>query len=298
MRAVAIRFVARTVVPAVIAALLSAATAQDDSPPGRFDGMPADSGFGVIGTGAQGDGGSDAVGGAGSLALREEISRYCDTSLTASQLAPECLRVVETFDARGLTCDAATPGIQADFFRTRASTSGTWSAWAWDTWTLCIQPSGLLAAIQTEWDSLAPTAPPLNLQPGTGWVYATVPTIAFTDDEPLIHDATLLGVPVRIRATPAEFAWSWGDGSETVTADAGSPYPDYSLSHTYLYVEGAVEVALVTTWSGDYSVNGGPWIDIEGTITTLSGPVAVEVYDPQSRLVDCDLAQRCNVGAT
>ena len=55
-------------------------------------------------------------------------------------------------------------------------------------------------------------------------------------------------------------------------------------------------MALETTWSGDYSVNGGPWIDIEGTITTQSGPVTVEVYDPQSRLVDCDLNNNCIVG--
>ncbi|WP_084073781.1 hypothetical protein [Demequina sp. NBRC 110052] len=172
-----------------------------------------------------------------------------------------------------------------------------WSAWSWIDWTLCVEPAGLLGAVRAEWTSLAPTPPPLNLQPNTGWVYTTVPTIAFTDDTPVIHDATLLGVPVRIRATPSEFTWTWGDGTSTSTADAGNPYPDYSLSHTYLYREGEVDVALETTWSGDYSVNGGPWIDITGTIRTHTGPVTIEVLDPQSRLVDCDLNNNCNIGA-
>ena len=195
-----------------------------------------------------------------------------------------------------VVCPSGFPSSLPIYGRWVDEATGVAEPWSLVEWYTCPDEADIRALVLDEWTSLAPTPTPLNLQPNTGWVYATVPTIAFTDDTPLIHQATLLGVPVRIRATPSQFTWSWGDGSETDTADAGSPYPDYSVSHTYLHFEGEVEVALQTTWSGDYSVNGGPWIGIDGTLTTQSGPVTVEVHDPQSRLVDCDLNNNCIVG--
>ena len=206
--------------------------------------------------------------------------------------SPQCPSGLVVF----ITCPGGTTPSLPVFGRWVSQVSGLAEPWTNLKWYTCPDEADIRALVLDEWTSLAPTPTPLNLQPNTGWVYATVPTIAFTDDTPLIHQATLLGVPVRIRATPSQFTWSWGDGSETDTADAGSPYPDYSVSHTYLHFEGEVEVALQTTWSGDYSVNGGPWIGIDGTLTTQSGPVTVEVHDPQSRLVDCDLNNNCIVG--
>lgn len=227
----------------------------------------------------------------------ETVTVYCDLSAPASSQNGLCGEVIAFAAEHGWVCPPEQPLSLTEFRRERNPGSGVWSPWELFHWDVCFVPPELIVSIQEEWDSLTPTPTPLNLQPDTGWVYTTVPTIAFTDDAPLIHHATLLGVPVRIRATPSGFTWTWGDGSVTRTVDAGSPYPDYSLSHTYMYREGEVDVALETTWSGDYSVNGGPWIDITGTIKTQSGPVTIDVRDPQSRLVDCDLNNNCNIGA-
>ncbi len=162
----------------------------------------------------------------------------------------------------------------------------------------CPNDAPLLAAIEREWTQLKPQPSDIALQPNTGWVIATVPTVAMAADAPRLHAATLLGAAVDIRATASGYNWQWGDGSHTATTDPGRPYPNATLTHTYPHAPDAANVALTTTWTGEFRINGGPWQDFDTTINSASNPVALTIYDPRSRLVDCDLAGQCRVEPT
>ena len=166
------------------------------------------------------------------------------------------------------------------------------------TWYYCPDDAGLLAAIQNEWTSLEPVPSSIVLQPDTGWVYASVPTVAMADDQPRLHDVILLGTPVQIRATAATYTWTWGDGARTITDDPGSPYPGATNTHTYLYYEGPVDIGLTTTWTGEYSIRGGPWIDFTTTISTDTTPVPIDVLNPHHHLVDCQTGENCTIQAS
>ncbi|WP_156159053.1 hypothetical protein [Demequina gelatinilytica] len=167
---------------------------------------------------------------------------------------------------------------------------GTWGAWTMETGLGCPSQSDLLELIRHEWTQLHITAPPVSIQPGTGTVVATLPTVAFADAAPLTHGATLLGADVTIRATPTTYLWDWGDGDTTTTTDPGAPYPDDTVSHAYTRAADAATITLHTTWTGHYRIGAGAWTAFETTLTTDSTPIPLTVTHPRTRLVDGPLA--------
>jgi PKD domain len=94
----------------------------------------------------------------------------------------------------------------------------------------------------------------------------------------------LLGLAVRVRATPVEYRWDFGDGGELVTADPGAAYPDLRTTHTYA-ASGRRVITLSTVYRGEYSVAGGPWVPVDGTATVSSLPVPLQVLATRNHLV-------------
>jgi len=182
-------------------------------------------------------------------------------------------------------------------WRRTQNPDGTWTDWEFIEDYYCPGDAALIAAIETEWTQLQPQPSDIELQPNTGWVIATVPTVAMAGDAPRLHQATLLGADVEIVATASGYRWEWGDGSHTTTQDPGQPYPNATLTHTYPHAEDAATVALTTTWAGQYRVNGGAWHNFDSTINSASTPVDLVIYDPRSRLVNCDLDGNCRLAA-
>ena len=74
---------------------------------------------------------------------------------------------------------------------------GTWSDWQVLNDYFCPGDAPLLAAIQREWTNLKPQPSDIALQPNTGWVIATVPTVAMAADAPRLHAAVLFGADGR-----------------------------------------------------------------------------------------------------
>lgn len=109
--------------------------------------------------------------------------------------------------------------------------------------------------------------------------------VAPADTQPSTYQLTLLGTPVTVRATPAEYEWDFGDGSTPLrTTDPGAPYPHLTTWHVY-QTPGDFQVTLTTHYRGEYSVNGGPFQPIAGTAEVVTAPEPVTIWTATNRLV-------------
>jgi hypothetical protein len=124
----------------------------------------------------------------------------------------------------------------------------------------------------------------VNVQPPNGRTLINVPTNVFVDADVTVIDTTLLGLPVRVRATPVRYRWSFGDGADLLTEDPGAAYPDLRTTHTYT-TPGQRQLQLATVYTGEYSVAGGPWLPIDGEATVTSPAVTLTVLAARSLLV-------------
>lgn len=95
---------------------------------------------------------------------------------------------------------------------------------------------------------------------------------------------TVLGQAVRVRATPVTYHWKYGDGAERTTSEPGGRYPTMPTAHIYGRA-GRFTVNLSTTFSGEFSVAGGPWTPVDGTATVAGPPVTVEATEARAHLV-------------
>jgi hypothetical protein len=129
----------------------------------------------------------------------------------------------------------------------------------------------------------------VHVQPGNGRTLVNVPTNVYLEATTRVIPTTVLGRPARVRATPVEYRWTFGDGGVLRTADQGAPYPDLRTTHTYT-APGRVPVGLTTTYRGEYSVAGGPWLPIEGTAQVVTPPVVLTVVAARSELVASPLS--------
>ncbi|MBX9244030.1 PKD domain-containing protein [Actinotalea ferrariae] len=147
-----------------------------------------------------------------------------------------------------------------------------------------VAPTIVLSA--EEFRRLPLTASVPSFQPGDGRGLVNMDLIAFTDPAPQVLTTSVLGVPVTVRATPAQFSWDFGDGSAPfVTSDPGRPWPDHTVGHPYAR-PGSYSVQLTTTWTGEYQVDGaGPWLVVDGTAQTTSPPFPATVEEARARLV-------------
>ena len=124
----------------------------------------------------------------------------------------------------------------------------------------------------------------VNVQPPNLRTLVNVPTNVFVSAAVTRLDTTLLGLPVRVRATPVRFHWTFGDGRSLVTEDPGAAYPDLRTTHTYSQ-PGTRQLGLTTTYTGEYSVAGGPWVPIDGVAQVVSAPVTLTVLAAESQLI-------------
>jgi hypothetical protein len=92
---------------------------------------------------------------------------------------------------------------------------------------------------------------------------------------------------VTIEATPTQYVWHFGSGSDDgdrATTDPGAAYPDLRVTYRYLHV-GDVSPSVDTTYSGRYRVGNGPWRQIPATLTVPGAPVALQVVSATPHLV-------------
>ena len=88
---------------------------------------------------------------------------------------------------------------------------------------------------------------------------------------------TVVGEVVDVLLRPG-FVWSFGDGTFLNTTDAGGPYPNGKIKHTYKN-PGIYPIILVQSWNGHWTHNGTTRA-ITGTIKTTVFAVVTVVIAP------------------
>lgn len=113
---------------------------------------------------------------------------------------------------------------------------------------------------------------------------------------PQVFDVDIYDEPVKIRATPESYLWSYGDGQRKRTQHPGKPMPDHTFdqktetSHVY-EATGDYQIRLNTVYRGEYSVDGGPWRPVMGTANVPSEPMPMSVWRTKKLLVDQNCAE-------
>lgn len=145
----------------------------------------------------------------------------------------------------------------------------------------------VITVTQKDFAKLPVEASSAHAGPEQGWLPANMDLVLYADSEAQELETELLDTPVRIRATPVEYRWDLGDGNVLVTDNPGEPWPSKDVSATFAY-EGWYDVTLTTTYEGQFSVDGGEWQDIDGTVEIASEPQEIYSKSLESRLVNPD----------
>ncbi len=124
----------------------------------------------------------------------------------------------------------------------------------------------------------------LVVQPPGGRTLVNFDTNFYTESEPFTRTVTLLGRRVELDIWADSFRWSFGDGSSLESESAGSPYPDLEITHRYLST-GAVSAKVDTTYAARFSVDGGPWREVPGTVTISGSAEGLRVVSARPVLV-------------
>lgn len=177
----------------------------------------------------------------------------------------------------------------AMFWTYTASKTGSGELGSWRrTGHVCIPPEGQQGGIpamsERDFQRLPLPGPQINVQPRMGQVLVNIQTNVYVGTEVVRLRTSLLGFPVRVRATPIAYAWNFGDGRALRTTDPGGPFPEMRTTHIFRS-SGVFSIGLTTTYSGEYSVADGPWLPVEGEADVPSASVSVTVMEAENRLV-------------
>ena len=125
----------------------------------------------------------------------------------------------------------------------------------------------------------------VQIQPPSGRTLVNLDTIFYTEDPSMtVTGIGILGRSVDLRITATAFHWYFGDGVSITTATAGRPYPSKDITHRYAST-GAVAPRVDVTYTGQYRIDGGGWLDIPGDATVTGPTVPLTVVQARSELV-------------
>ena len=104
-------------------------------------------------------------------------------------------------------------------------------------------------------------------------------TIFHVDATPLHRTLTLLGQRVELAIKPSTYRWVHGDGTTSVTHTPGAAYPAKDVVHRYQQAHVTVRQHVEIVWTARWSLNGGAYQDVDGTVTTVGPATALRVAE-------------------
>lgn len=133
-----------------------------------------------------------------------------------------------------------------------------------------------------DFQSLTIPASTLKSQLG-GFTLKGAHTNLYADGGQQTLNTIVLNQPVTIRATPISYTFTYGDGTKLTTKNPGSPTPgngfDIKTTTSHIYTKtGIFTATLSTAYTGEFSVNGGPYQPIPGTANVTSTPLDIDVW--------------------
>jgi hypothetical protein len=138
--------------------------------------------------------------------------------------------------------------------------------------------------------------PLIGVAPRGGTTLVNIDTIFWIDSPADVELGTvdLLGYRVRLRAHLEHGDWSFGDGSAATSHGPGRAYVTSDpcrtarcagyFTHAYRRT-GSVVVAAQLSWSGRFSVDGGPWQDIPGAVDTAATSAGLRIREARGVLI-------------
>jgi len=139
--------------------------------------------------------------------------------------------------------------------------------------------------------------PGIGVAPPGGKTLVNLQTVLWADTpaDRNLGTVTLLGTyRVALRVHVQQVAWAFGDGVSDVAGGPGLPYrkgehcttvtcPGH-FGHVFA-TTGTMTITEQVTWSGQYSVNGGAWQDVAGTVDGPAATAQVTVLQARGVLV-------------
>ncbi len=122
------------------------------------------------------------------------------------------------------------------------------------------------------------------------------PNVLWTDFTGYERDTDIQAADVRLKFTPVSYRWNFGDGKTLTTKNPGKPYdPDltdrvdqvedqYPVTHRFTDT-GKATISVTVVLNGQFSVNGGPWQPITGSIQATSPDVTIDVAQARGQLI-------------
>lgn len=142
---------------------------------------------------------------------------------------------------------------------------------------------------ESQFQSFDIPAPTIHAWP-KDWAVIGKPAAFWTDADTSYIDMTLLTYAVTVKVTPEKYYWDFGDDTGGTTSKTGSkplPGDEPQIGHDYQKT-GAKTVGMTATFSGEFSVDGGPWLPIDGFAHVASNDISIDVYRFHRYLVDED----------
>lgn len=127
-------------------------------------------------------------------------------------------------------------------------------------------------------------APVIEVQPPNGRTLVNFDTNFYTEAGDLDRTITLLGQQVDLQISAASYTWVFGDGQSLQTTSPGAAYPQLDVTHRYLGA-GGVQVRVDVTYTAQFSVNGGPFAPVPGSVTVAGGSEPLQVVEARPTLV-------------
>ena len=189
-----------------------------------------------------------------------------------------------------VVCEVSTPGGSLSVGREVDPVSGA-AVLGTERFSGCSSSSGsggggpvMPVVSQEDFRSLGVEPLVAHLGPPGQWIPVGIDMIVWAESGVQVFEVEMFGQPVRVRATPVKYVWDFGDGTVLTTSFPGRPHPSRDVSMRYVG-QGWYEVSLVTVFSGEFSVAGGPWQPVQGTVEVASEKKWIYSDVRQSRLV-------------
>ncbi|MBF4162546.1 hypothetical protein [Nocardioides acrostichi] len=131
--------------------------------------------------------------------------------------------------------------------------------------------------------------PELIVQPPNGRTLVNIDTIFRTEAAPFRRTVTLLGHRVTFDIKAQEFRWTLGDGHTMTTTEPGVAYAEQTPRSQYVAYRyttaGKVHLGLTTVWGADWSLDGGPFQPVPGTVQMDAPTQPLEILEARPQLV-------------